>query len=138
MGSHAALKRMPTDKKGSPQREQRPLIAVVGPCAAGKTTLVEGLQAKGYHARQIAQEHSYVPSMWQILTKPDVLIYIDASFEQCTERKQLSWNIQDYERQIERLAHARAHCDFYLSTDAINPQEALEEVLEALEGLLST
>jgi deoxyadenosine/deoxycytidine kinase len=117
--------------------EGRPLIAVVGPCAAGKSTLVEGLQAKGYNARQVAQEHSYVPSMWQILTQPDVLLYIDASFEHCTERKQLSWNERDYERQIERLAHARTHCDFYLNTDAINPQEALERVLEALEGLLS-
>jgi deoxyadenosine/deoxycytidine kinase len=128
---------MPFERK-SREHEQGPLIAVVGPCAAGKTTLVEGLMAKGYHARQIAQEHSYVPSMWQILTQPDVLIYIDAGFEQCTERKQLSWNKQDYDRQIERLAHARAHCDFYLNTNDINPQEVLEQVLEALERLLTS
>ena len=113
------------------------LIAVVGPCAAGKTTLIEGLVEQGYRARQIAQEHSYVPQMWQILTKPDVLIYVDASYESCTQRKQLNWSVTDYERQIERLAHARQHCDIYLNTEGISAQVALELALEALVPLIS-
>lgn len=117
--------------------QNQPLIAVVGPCAAGKTTLIEGLVDRGYRARQIAQEHSYVPKMWQILTKPEVLIYVDASFESCTQRKKLNWSVMEYERQIERLAHARQHCDIYLDTEGISPQEALEQALEALRPLLS-
>ena len=121
--------------QGSPQ-EHPLLIAVVGPCASGKTTLVEGLIRKGYTARQIAQEHSYVPRMWKLLTKPDILLYVDASYETCTERKQLNWSLKDYERQIERLAHARDHCDIYLDTEGISAEEALERALEALKPLV--
>ena len=113
----------------------RPLIAVVGPCASGKTTLVEGLAQHGFTARQIAQEHSYVPQMWQILTKPDILIYVDAGYESCTARKQLNWSMNEYERQIERLAHARQNADIYLDTEGISPQAALERALEALQQL---
>jgi len=29
----------------------------------------------------IAQEHSYVPYMWKRITNPDLLIYLNASFE---------------------------------------------------------
>jgi deoxyadenosine/deoxycytidine kinase len=118
--------------------DRHPLIAVVGPCASGKTTLVEGLVRHGFKARQIAQEHSYVPKMWEILTKPDVLIYVDASFESCTERKQLNWAMKDYERQIERLTYARQHCDIFLDTEGISAQEALERALEALKPLLGS
>jgi guanylate kinase len=118
--------------------ERSTLIAVVGPCAAGKTTLIEGLVRHGFKARQIAQEHSYVPQMWEILTKPDILIFVDASFESCTERKQLNWAVKDYERQKERLTHARQHCDIYLDTEGISAEEALEHALEALKPLLST
>ena len=57
-----------------------PLIGVVGPCGSGKSTLIAGLEKHGYACRHIAQEHSYVPAMWQIITKPDVLIYLHASF----------------------------------------------------------
>jgi deoxyadenosine/deoxycytidine kinase len=126
---------MDASKRNAEEQEQ-PLIAVVGPCAAGKTTLVEGLVKHGYRARQIAQEHSYVPSMWQVLTQPDVLIYVDASFESCTERKQLNWDRADYDRQVERLAHARQYCDIYLDTEGIDAQAALEQALEALKPLL--
>ena len=123
--------------EGNGKTLQQPLIAVVGPCAAGKTTLIDGLVEQGYRARQIAQEHSYVPRMWQILTQPDILIYVDAGFESCTERKQLNWSRTDYERQTERLAHARQHCDIYLDTEGISAQKALERALEALRPLLS-
>ena len=58
----------------------RLIIGVVGPCAAGKTTLVAALREMGYNVRHIAQEHSYVPYMWQRLAKPDLLIYLDVSY----------------------------------------------------------
>ena len=32
-------------------------VAVVGVCAYGKTTLVKGLQARGFAAYNVAQEH---------------------------------------------------------------------------------
>lgn len=109
-------------------------IVIVGPCAAGKSTLATLLRQKGWPARQIAQEHSYVPTMWQQLSKPETLIYLDASFEVCSERKSLHWNREEYEEQVRRLAHARAHCDFYLATDELSPHQVLEETLEFLAG----
>lgn len=114
---------------GNPQTQ----IAIVGPCASGKSTLAANLVEMGYQARQIAQEHSYVPNMWQVITKPEALVYLDASFETCTERKSLSWSQAAYRNQIERLVHAREHCDIYVLTDDLTPEEVLQEVLAKLK-----
>ena len=107
-------------------------IAIVGPCGAGKTTLADRLQALGLNARQIAQEHSFVPAMWQLITKPDVLIYLHASFETCQQRKQLAWRPQDYAKQLRRLKHAREHCQISVETDGLSPDEILARVLNEL------
>lgn len=107
-------------------------IAVVGPCAAGKTTLVFGLRALGLDARQIAQEHSYVPDMWQRMARPETLIFLDSTYETCTRRKNLDWVRREYEEQQARLRHARAHCDVYLVTDGLTPRAVLAAVLQAL------
>jgi deoxyadenosine/deoxycytidine kinase len=108
-------------------------IAIVGPCASGKTTLAGALQAKKISARQIAQEHSYVANMWEVLTKPSILIYLDASYPVCTQRKSLSWTLKEYEAQQDRLAHARANCHIYIETDQLTPDEVLQHVLHALQ-----
>lgn len=111
-----------------------PLIAIVGPCASGKTTLVNALRAQGFDARQIAQEHSYVPAMWAKITKPDLLIYLDASYETCTRRKNLDWTPAEYQVQIERLSHAREHCDLYIDTENSSPEEIAGIALEFLNS----
>lgn len=108
-------------------------IAIVGPCAAGKTTLARGLQALGYAARQIAQEHSYVPDMWQRLSRPDLLVFLDASYETCTARKHLNWTRGEYHEQLRRLAHAREHCDLYLDSEGLQVDQVLQQALQALE-----
>ena len=110
-------------------------IVIVGPCGAGKSTLAEGLTDRHIPARQITQEHSFVPNMWKLLSKPDILIYLDASFEACNQRKQLDWGPKDHAEQIRRLAHARQHCDIYLPTDGLNPEEILHSVLKSLQDL---
>ena len=98
------------------------LIGVVGPCGSGKSTLVQALEAEGYRCRHIAQEHSYVPYMWQRLTAPDLLIFLGASFPVCTARRRLSWSEADYLEQLGRLAHAREHADFFIETDDLSPE----------------
>ncbi len=108
-------------------------IGVVGPCAAGKTTLIQALRARGYQAKHIAQEHSYVPDMWQRLTRPDVLIYLDVSYPLTLIRRKLDWTYAEYMEQLQRLRHARRHADFYLLTDSLTPQEVLERVLTYLQ-----
>ncbi len=110
------------------------LIAIVGPCAAGKTTLARALAAHGYQAKQIVQEHSHVPDMWKVMADPELLIYLDASYETCQRRKPLSWQPSDYEQQLSRLRHAREHCDLYIETDSLTPEQVLEQALAGIQG----
>lgn len=118
------------DEPGS----KRLLIGVVGPCGAGKSTLIAGLEREGFQCRHIAQEHSYVPGMWKKITNPDLLIFLDSSFEVCTRRRQLNWTQADYDEQQHRLAHARQHADLLIETDPLSPVEVLERVLEFLQA----
>lgn len=117
------------DEPGS----KRFLIGVVGPCGAGKSTLIAGLEREGYHCRHIAQEHSYVPGMWQKITNPDLLIFLNSSFEVSTRRRKLNWSEADYAEQQHRLAHARQHADLLIETDALTPTEVLGRVIEFLQ-----
>lgn len=107
-------------------------IAVVGPCKSGKSTLIRGLQQHGYSARQIAQEHSFVPNMWQWLAKPDVLIHLDCRYE-TTRQRGMYWLEKDYEEELRRLSHARQHADLSLATDEASPEEVLAKVLDFLK-----
>ncbi len=108
------------------------LIGVVGPCGSGKSTLIAGLERAGFACRHIAQEHSYVPYMWQRISHPDVLIFLEASFEVCTQRRRLRWTEEDFAEQLRRLAHARQHADLVINTDALAISEVLERVLSFL------
>lgn len=112
--------------------KQRPLIAVVGPCAAGKSSLVRRLKALGYNARHVAQDHAYVPDMWQRLTRPDLLIYLDAELSTIARRRRVSWGERYLADERHRLRHARQHCDLYLPTDDLTEEEVLERVLDFL------
>lgn len=112
----------------------RSLIGVVGPCGSGKSTLIAGLEQHGYVCRHIAQEHSYVPAMWQKLTKPDILIFLDASFPVSTVRRKLSWQKQDHEEQLRRLMHARQHAHLVIDTDDLTPRQVLQEALDYLQS----
>jgi hypothetical protein len=111
-----------------------PLIGIVGPCGAGKTTLEDGLQRNGWRARAIVQEHSYVKDMWQRMTRPDVLIFLQASCSVGGKRRQLNWTESEWEEQQRRLAHARDHADFYLDTNPLGIGEVLEKVLYFLQN----
>jgi deoxyadenosine/deoxycytidine kinase len=109
-------------------------VGVVGPCAAGKSTLVAALKAAGYEARHVAQEHSHVLDMWQRLTRPDVLVYLDVQYEMVCQRRIVTWGPEWMDTQRERLAHARAHCDLYLATDDLTAEEVRTKVLAFLEA----
>lgn len=108
------------------------LIGVVGPCAAGKSTLVDGLVQHGYRAQPIAQEHSYVPDMWQRLTRPDVLVFLDASYPVTCHRRDLRWNESDYAEQQRRLKHARQNAQIVIDTSELTIAEVLERSLAYL------
>lgn len=116
-----------------PDRKPRDLrIGIVGPCTAGKSTLIQRLSRLGIQARHIAQEHSYVPAMWQKITDPDILIFLDVSYPVSMERRKFNWNLDEYEEQQRRLAHAREHAQFYLLTDPFTAEEVEQHVLTFL------
>ena len=109
------------------------LIGVVGPCGSGKSTLITGLNQHGYTCRHIAQEHSYVPAMWQIITKPNLLIYLHASFQVSTTRRKLNWLESDYTEQLRRLSHAHTHANIIINTDDLTPSQILQQTLDFLK-----
>jgi deoxyadenosine/deoxycytidine kinase len=105
------------------------LIGVVGPCGSGKTTLIASLKRLGYRTRHIAQEHSYVKDMWQRLTKPDILVFLDASWPVTCQRRRLDWTEAEWQEQQCRLRHSRQHADLVLDTDKISIDEVLQRVV---------
>ncbi len=109
-------------------------VAVVGPCASGKSTLVAALRAAGYEARHPAQEHSYVPDMWQRVVDPDVLIYLDISYEALLARRPHFGEREYLEREKARLAHAWEHADLVVDTSELTAEEVRQRVLAALAG----
>jgi deoxyadenosine/deoxycytidine kinase len=109
------------------------VVGVVGPCGAGKSTLIAGLAQHSIQGRQIAQEHSYVQHMWRHMVNPDLLIYLAASFSTCTRRRRLNWLEADYAEQLRRLAHARQHADLVIETDDIPVEAVLEQAVAFLK-----
>ncbi|MBN9386524.1 MAG: hypothetical protein J0I20_00595 [Chloroflexi bacterium] len=107
-------------------------IVVVGPCASGKSTLVEALRENGYNAHAAAQEHSYVKSMWQ-MTRPSHLIYLDVDMPNIRQRRRVSWGQEYLTEENERLAHARQHADLIISTNDREPGQVVQQALDFLK-----
>lgn len=120
-----------SDRPLRPSEGQR--VAVVGPCGAGKSCLVAALRERGVSAREVAQEHSYAPAMWQRLARPDLLVYLDVSREVAGERLGRELPLWLWEAMAARLAHARAHADLVVQTDRLLPGDVLDSVLEFLQ-----
>jgi hypothetical protein len=110
-------------------------IVVVGPCAAGKTTLVNGLIARGYAgARLVAQEHSGVHNLWARRGRPAALIYLDVQVATMNRRQERAdWTDGARAGQLLRLDNARRECDLYLPTDDLTIPQVLEAVVRFLE-----
>ena len=117
-----------TNKKGL-------VIGVVGPCKSGKTELTKELRKLGYSVKHIAQEHSFAPSMWKKSANPDILIYLDVSFDATLSRSNLDWNEKDYLEQLRRLENAYANANLIVLTDKLTVEEVLDSVLEYLKEL---
>ncbi|MFL5732264.1 MAG: hypothetical protein ACJ78Q_03605 [Chloroflexia bacterium] len=113
--------------------QHSPEVVVVGVCSSGKSTLVRKLREAGYDARACAQEHSYVPHLWQ-LSNPGVLIYLDASLPTIRRRRRAKWRQEILDQEHHRLSHARRHCDLFIPTDGLLP----EDVASRAVGFLRT
>jgi hypothetical protein len=94
---------------------------------------VKGLKERGYNAREVTQEHSYVPTMWQRITKPDLLIYLDVSQEVAGQRRASEIQVVWWDKLEQRLQHARRHADLRIQTDNLSLQEVLSRALAFLQ-----
>ena len=109
-----------------------PRVVVVGPCASGKTTLVEALRAQGYDASVSAQEHSAVPRLWQH-TGPDVLIALLVTIDVVRERRDDGWPSWLHDLQEERLANAQDAADLVIDTSDLGADEVAALAIQFLE-----
>jgi hypothetical protein len=115
------------------QHDMRPVsaprIAVIGHCAAGKSTLVNGLRNAGIDAHASAQEHSVVPHLWKHL-HPDLLIFLDVDLDTVQQRRGGSWPATIFSVQERRLAPARTVADLEIQTSLVDADETLKQALK--------
>lgn len=109
-------------------------IVVVGPCAAGKSTLVAALRALGYDAHVSGQEHSEIATLWQH-SQPDVLIALDVDISAVRDRRGGTWPEWLHDLQVQRLASASRAASLTIDTTALSPQGVVDRVVAYLERL---
>jgi hypothetical protein len=107
-------------------------IVVVGPCAAGKSTLVAALRALGYDARVSGQEHSAIPNLWQH-SHPDVLIALDVDIAAVRDRRGVEWPEWLHNLQVQRLDVATKAADLTIDTTGLRVQVVVDRVVAFLE-----
>lgn len=118
----------------APGEERSPTIAVVGPCASGKSTLVTRLRESGYQAHAIAQEHSAVRDLWKS-RNPDLLVALDVSLEVVRKRRSPNWLEAVYERQHKRLQSAYQAADIIIDTEEHDPDSVYNLVTDLIGDL---
>jgi Ni2+-binding GTPase involved in maturation of urease and hydrogenase len=122
---------MRDDAHNAHRRDTRRIV-VVGPCASGKTTLVDALLRLGYNAYAVAQEHSIVRDLWR-KRDPDVVIALDLPLDIVRQRRSATWPEAVYQVQHERLQPAFEAADLFIDTGEHDIDAALQRTLEYLE-----
>ncbi|QNO15742.1 hypothetical protein HYG86_13705 [Alkalicella caledoniensis] len=109
-------------------------IAVVGNCAAGKTTLVKGLKQEGYiNAYNVPQEHSVVLKFWQRYN-PKLLIYLTCSLEEAKKRRpRIAWGQERLEDQKKKLQNAYENKDLLIDTNNLSIDDVLKIAIEYIQ-----
>lgn len=112
-----------------------PKVAIVGVCAAGKSTLADGLKEQGIYALTVPVEHSSVRRLWErVHPECNILIMLDADYETTKQRRPtIMYGPERIEEQRRRLAVARDSCDLYLPTDGLSIEGVRERVLAWIE-----
>jgi GTPase SAR1 family protein len=122
----------PVDEKKR-NGEQAGHVIVVGPCAAGKTTLVRRLREIGYDAQVCAQEHSDIPGLWR-RSSPAATLALDLDIEALRRRRDEHRSELILARQRARLAHAFAGATAKIDTSDLSPTEVLTRATAALRA----
>ena len=109
-----------------------PRVVVVGPCASGKTTLVESLRNAGIDAHVSGQEHSAVRDLWRRL-QPDVLIALDVDLPTLRKRRTPTWPAALHQTQRARLAGAFAAAQLRIDTSRLAANDVFDTAMMAIE-----
>jgi len=112
-------------------RDDARRVVVVGPCASGKTTLVEGLKRLGYDAAVRGQEHSEIPTLWR-RGEPDVVIALSVDLATIRDRRGADWPEALYRVQQRRLANAVAAAEIVLDASRLDADAILTRAAAAL------
>jgi hypothetical protein len=75
--------------------------------------------------------------MWERITQPDLLIYLDVSQAVAGGRRTSEMNATWWNEMKERLREARRKADLCLETDCLSAQEVLDRVLSFLENTIT-
>ncbi len=120
---------MPGALDGLPDR-----VVVIGPCAAGKSTLVDSLRGLGYDAVVSGQEHSDIPMLWR-RARPSVLIALMVDPRETSRRRGRPWPEALHDRQRERLRAAFAEATVVIDTSAMTPMSVLAATTRILREI---
>jgi hypothetical protein len=118
---------------GDERAVSAPRVAVVGPCASGKSTLVHALRDAGIDAYACAQEHSGVPALW-LHGGADLLIALEVDLATIRQRRGEEWPADLYAAQCERLAAAYAAADLRIDTGRHDREVALAAALATVSA----
>ena len=116
--------------------ETSPRIVVVGPCAAGKSTLVRALKLHGHDAYVCAQEHSEIATLWNH-QRPQLMIALSVNLESIRTRRDGQWPRRVYEAEVRRLRDAFEHADVVIDTSDKSANEVVNVALTYLNERLA-
>jgi thymidylate kinase len=106
-------------------------VVVIGPCVAGKSTVVAALRERGVDARSVAQEHTVIPDLWRN-QGPDLLVYLDVSYREAARRREIAWGPERHEEQKRFMSAARQAAALVISTDGLTVHAVVDLILERL------
>lgn len=125
--------RAPEPPDGGKAPSEGPLVVVVGPCAAGKSTLAAGLRRLGFRAMVSGQEHSDIPTLWR-RAEPDVVVALGVDLDTIRRRRDdEAWPEWLYVLQRERLAQAERAAAIQIDTTTGDADDVLARVAAFLD-----
>ena len=108
-------------------------IVLVGPCAAGKSTLATELRGMGFRVHPVAQEHSGIRHLWR-RHATHALVFLDVDLPHVHQRGRPNFPDWLHEKQRVRLSEARDAANLSVDTSSLSAPDVLHTVLDYLSS----